>query len=184
VATKSTIGALTLILLSLACQEEEATGPSGAQVAAERARLKAAVAKRSAGEEGQLQAGLSRGTEGVPGLGPVFFYDAAGRRDPFEPYRVVERSLEDLGAGPLEQFDLEQLAVVALVWDGAVAKAMVSDPAGTTYTIGLGSRMGKNEGRVIHIGDNLLLVKETYVDYAGNESTKDVHLMIRSSRGG
>jgi Tfp pilus assembly protein PilP len=174
VATKSTVGALTLILFSVACTEEEATGPSGAEV----------VAERSSRPEGAAQASLSRATDAGPGLDPVFLYDGAGRRDPFEPYRVVEQSREDLGAGPLAQFDLEQLAVVALVWDGAVAKAMVSDPAGTTYTIGLGSRMGKNEGRVIHIGDNLVLVKETYVDYAGNESTKDVHLMIRSSRGG
>ena len=79
---------------------------------------------------------------------------------------------------------LEQLAVVALVWDGQRARAMVADPSGTTYTIGVGSRMGKNAGRVIHIGDNLVLVKETYVDYAGEESTKDVELRIRRSEGG
>ena len=96
----------------------------------------------------------------------------------------MEQEADRLGGGPLEQFDLEQLRVVALVWNGAAAKAMVSDPSGSTYTVGVGSRVGKHDGRVIHIGDNLVLVKETYVDYAGNESTKDVQLNLRSSQGG
>jgi len=109
---------------------------------------------------------------------------------------IVERSMhpgwlsnswlvaDEPGGGPLEQFELEQLAVVALVWDGARARAMVSDPSGTTYTIAVGSRMGKNAGKVIHIGDNLVLVKETYVDFAGEQTTKDVEIYIRRSQGG
>jgi len=47
-----------------------------------------------------------------------------------------------------------------------------------------GSRVGKNSGRVIHIGDNLVLVKETYVDFAGEQSTKDVEMRIRRRQGG
>ena len=39
-------------------------------------------------------------------------------------------------------------------------------------------------GRVVHIGDNLVLVKETYVDFAGEQSTKDVEMRIRRSQGG
>ena len=44
--------------------------------------------------------------------------------------------------------------------------------------------MGRNNGRVIHIGDNLLLVKETYVDFEGTQTTKDVEMRIRRSQGG
>ena len=44
--------------------------------------------------------------------------------------------------------------------------------------------MGKNEGRVVHIGDNLVLVKETYEDFEGERTTKDVELRIRGSQGG
>ena len=89
----------------------------------------------------------------------------------------------DVG-GPLEQFELEQIEVVAVVWDATHPRAMVTDPAGTTYVVGVGSRMGKNQGKVIHIGDNLVLVKETYVDFAGDQTTKDVELQVRRSQGG
>ena len=63
-------------------------------------------------------------------------------------------------------------------------RALVQDPAGDTFVVEEGTRIGKNNGRVIHIGDNLVLVKETYVDYAGEQTTKDVELHIRTNQGG
>lgn len=183
-ANKSTIVALSLALICAGCLEDEASGPSGADVLAERTRLQGDLArgeKRNRAPAGEAEAAAP---SGFAFSAPQYLYEAAGRRDPFEPYRAIEPVADESGGGPLEQFELEQLSVVALVWAGPVAKAMVRDPSGTTYTVGLGSRMGKNEGRVIHIGDNLVLVKETYVDYSGDESTKDVQLMIRSSQRG
>jgi Tfp pilus assembly protein PilP len=44
--------------------------------------------------------------------------------------------------------------------------------------------MGKNEGRVITINDNLVLVRETYVDYVGDKTTKDIPMRIRQGREG
>jgi Tfp pilus assembly protein PilP len=87
-------------------------------------------------------------------------------------------------AGPLEQFELAQLSVTALVWDAGQPRALVADPRGKTFIVREGTRIGKNAGRVIHIGDDLLLVKETYVDFAGEQTTKDVELRIRVSQGG
>ena len=183
-ARKATIVALGLAVMCAGCFEGETTGPDGPDVLAERARLKGELARGQAGNRAAAIRSAKPEPSGFAFVAPQFRYEPAGRRDPFEPYRAVEQVANERGGGPLEQFELEQLSVVALVWAGRVAKAMVSDPSGTTYTVGVGSRMGKNEGRVIHIGDNLVLVKETYVDYAGDESTKDVQLMIRSSQGG
>ena len=73
---------------------------------------------------------------------------------------------------------------MAVVWETDRPRAMVQDPGGGSYIIREGSKVGKNDGMVIHIGDNLVLVKETYVDYAGEESPKDVELRIRRSQGG
>lgn len=182
--TKSTIVVLGLAVFGAGCLEDEATGPSGSDVVAERARLKGELAREVARPGGDASGAKRESVGGLAVVATQFLYDAVGRRDPFEPYRAVEQAVDEPGGGPLEQFELEQLSVVALVWSGPVAKAMVSDPSGSTYTVGVGSRVGKNDGRVIHIGDNLVLVKETYVDYAGNESTKDVQLNLRSSQGG
>ena len=76
------------------------------------------------------------------------------------------------------------IAVVAVVWDTRRPRAVVIDPGGRAFIVHEGSPIGKNSGRVVHIGDNLLLVKETYVDFEGNQSTKDVELRIRRSQGG
>jgi len=71
-----------------------------------------------------------------------------------------------------------------VVWDTRRPRALVADPSGRAFVVHEGSQIGKNAGRVIHIGDNLVLVKETYVDYEGNQSTKDVEMRIRRSQGG
>jgi Tfp pilus assembly protein PilP len=61
---------------------------------------------------------------------------------------------------------------------------LIQDPGGKSYIVGNGTRLGKNEGRVIGIDDNLLIVKETYVDFLGQETTKDIEMRIRRSEGG
>ena len=81
-------------------------------------------------------------------------------------------------------YELEQLAVVALVWDTSNPRALVADPRGETHVVREGTPIGKNDGLVIHIGDNMVLVKETYVDFAGEMTTNDVELRIRNSQGG
>jgi Tfp pilus assembly protein PilP len=53
-----------------------------------------------------------------------------------------------------------------------------------SYVVAAGARMGKNEGLVTQINDNLLIVRERYVDLYGNESSQDVELRIRASDGG
>ena len=57
-------------------------------------------------------------------------------------------------------------------------------PPGRGYVVQEGTAMGKNEGRVITINDNLVLVRETYVDYVGDKTTKDIPMRIRQGREG
>ncbi len=74
--------------------------------------------------------------------------------------------------------------LVALIRNTGMARALVQDPSGSSYIIGEGTRIGKNDGRVIGIDDNLIIVKETYVDFLGQETTKDIEIRIRRSEGG
>ena len=95
-----------------------------------------------------------------------------------------QMALEDVPSGPLEQFELAQLSVRALIWDAGQVRALVADPRGESFIVREGTRIGRNSGRVIHIGDDLVLVKETYVDFSGEQTTKDVELRIHVSQGG
>jgi len=181
------------LVAALGC-EKSAPGPSTADFTEQREALKARVAKNQANKPtaaprvapaiGASTAGASEASFGA--VGTNYVYDPTGKRDPFRnftwerPDRLREQELH----GPLEQFDLGQFSLVAVVWKTGTARALVQDPSGMSYIVGEGSRIGRNEGRVISIDDGLMIVKETYVDYLGQETTKDIEMRMRRNEGG
>lgn len=186
--TRAVLLVLALIFLA-ACQDDIASGPTTQDFEAERARLAERVQKKAVRTEANAAQGVQQPAAGAEdgGFGRVgvdYVYDAVGKRDPFRSFFMNQTALETEPAGPLEQFELAQLAVTALIWDASQPRALVSDPRGESFIVREGTRIGKNAGRVIHIGDDLVLVKETYVDFSGEQTTKDVELRIRVSQGG
>ena len=114
-----------------------------------------------------------------------YFYDPRGKRDPFRSFQLVDDNRPDVKEfGPLEDFELGQLELSAVIWDANNPRALILDPGGRAYIVREGLQIGKNSGQIIHIGDNLVLVKETYENLAGERTTKDVELRIRLSQGG
>jgi Tfp pilus assembly protein PilP len=114
-----------------------------------------------------------------------FTYDPTGLRDPFRSFEWERDKLAETEVrGPLEEFDVSQLSVVGVVWNVGNARALIQDPSGQGFIVGEGARVGKNDGRIIKIDDSVVVVKETYVDLMGQESTKDIELRIRRSEGG
>lgn len=115
-----------------------------------------------------------------------FSYVAAGKRDPFRSFILEQQASRNLAhdRGPLEQFELAQLALHAVVWDTPRPRALVTDPSGRGYIVAEGTPIGKNEGRVTKITDNLVVVRETYVDYLGERTEKDIEMRVRQSQGG
>ena len=109
-----------------------------------------------------------------------FSYDPTGKRDPFRSF-ILDRlnELEDGVKGPLEQFDLSQLDVVGIVWHADRRRALIEDPSGRGYVVQEGTAVGKNDGHVMRIDDNLVMVRETYVDYVGEKTTKDIPMRVR-----
>jgi len=112
-------------------------------------------------------------------------YDATGKRDPFRSF-VKDKLREDVAdiASPLEQFELGQLTVSGVVWQADRRRALVLDPAGQAYVVKTGDRIGKNDGVVTEIGDSSLLVLESYVDFHGDKTEKEIEMRIRQSTGG
>ncbi len=123
---------------------------------------------------------------GVEQVASDYNYDPTGKRDPFRSFiwDRPDRMEAVAESGPLEQFDLSQLEVVAVVWRTGNARALVEDPSGDSYIVGQGAAIGKNQGRVISIDDNTVVVKEIYVDYLGQETTKDIEMRMRRTEGG
>ena len=192
--------ASSIALLVLVGCQEESNQPASEEFQQERAALNARVEARKAKKASAQAAGASaasspqvasvpKGTpadDGFVGSGRGLVYDQTGLRDPFRSFEWERREIAalDMVGGPLEQFDVSQLSVVAVVWKTGSARALVEDPAGQSYIIGKGTRIGKNDGMVTEIDDNLVVVNETYEDYLGNITKKDIEMRIRRSEGG
>ena len=93
---------------------------------------------------------------GVAQIDTGFVYDPTGKRDPFRSFvwDRPDKMAPVAEAGPLGQFDLSQLEVVAVVWRTGNARALVEDPSGESYIVGEGAAIGKNRGHVVSIDDN------------------------------
>jgi type IV pilus assembly protein PilP len=111
-------------------------------------------------------------------------YDPAGKPDPFRSFVKLQDELGDGLTTPLERFDLTQLEVTAIIWGADRARALIRDPAGKGYIVSSGTPIGKNKGRVISIQDNVVVVKETYVDFRDRATTKEVELRLYENQGG
>ncbi len=193
--------AISIALLALVGCEEAIDQPTGEEFQQERAALNARVEERKAKKASDRVppaapaaspskiAVVPKGPsveDSFVGSGDEIVYDRDGLKDPFRSFMWERREITgQIAQGtPLEQFDVSQLSVIAVVWKTGSARALVEDPAGQSYIIAKGTRIGKNDGRVTQIGDNLVIVNETYEDYLGNVTKKDVEMRIRRSEGG
>ncbi len=187
----------SIALLVLAGCDKEVNQPTSEEFQQERAALNARVEARKAKKPArQAPAAAPKEIAAVPAGTPISesfadsgsgsIYDKTDLRDPFRSFEWERRELasEELEGGPLEQFDVSQLSVIAVVWKTGSARALVEDPGGQSYIIAKGTRIGKNDGTVTKIDDNLVVVNESYEDYLGNVTQKDVELRIRRSEGG
>lgn len=181
---------MAVAVIALVGCQEDSTGPTTGDLAKEREALKQRLANRRDAKKPTRPAPAAAPAEAsaptfTAGAG-TYEYDTENLRDPFRSFEWErpDRLADDDLRGPLEQYDLAQLSLIAVVWATGNARALVQDPSGASYIVGQGARIGKNQGRVIDIGDNRLVVKETYVDFLGQETTKDIELRIRRSQGG
>lgn len=112
-------------------------------------------------------------------------YDPSGKPDPFRSFvKLFDQFDGDSVSTPLERFDLSQLMVTAIIWGTDRPRALIRDPAGKGYIVSAGTPIGKNKGRVVSIKDNLVLVKETYVDFRDKATTKEVEMRLYENQGG
>jgi type IV pilus assembly protein PilP len=194
--TSARIRALAVLLglgLALAGCQESQSGATTADLDKQRAELAQkggaaggkAVAKGGKAAKGAPVAavGAERTNYGAQLAG--YSYDPTGKRDPFRSFVLDRLTQEELDAdSPLEQFELGQLVVSGVVWQADRRRALVLDPSGQAYVVKVGDKMGKNDGEVTVIDDSALVVLESYVDFHGDKTTKEIEMRIRQSTGG
>lgn len=170
-------GLVAASLLAMGCQRQT-TGASVDEY--QQRRAEAMKRQQRAMAQGKPTAEDEQEPSGFSAVGDGFSYDPIGKRDPFRSF-VLDRlgELEGSVKGPLEQFDLSQLSVTGIVWHADRRRALIEDPSGRGYVVQEGTAIGKNDGRVTRIDDNLVMVRETYVDYVGDKTMKDIPMRVR-----
>lgn len=155
------IGAAAVLLL--ACGEEEAaiqpTKPSEASPSTE---------QKVAAEQPRAEA------EQAPPK-PQYSYSPVGKRDPFRSYLadLAESSKEEKKRKleETERYELDQFRLVGIIHGTAQPRALVEDPTGKGHTLRIGSRIGRNGGRVTRIFDtdqgSGIIVTEEFRDPTG-----------------
>jgi Tfp pilus assembly protein PilP len=179
-------GTLAALVLSTGCNRQSATAPSVQDYAQKRAELEKRTGGRQLARRGAQPGAEDAERQGLVAAGQGYEYAAhPERRDPFRSFiEEQKKRLAKSERGPLEQFDLSQLTVVAVVWGTGRPRALVEDPSGRGYVVQVGTPIGKNDGTVTGIGDNAVKVRETYVDYLGAQTSKEIEMRTRSTTQG
>lgn len=179
-------GLLAALWLASGCGQQGAQAPSVKEYEQKRAELmKRGQHQTAAKKPGAAPGQAAEPEAGLGAQGKDFVYDPAKKRDPFLSF-IDEQKMRIARheRGPLEHFDLSQLSVVAVVWDTQRPRALVEDPSGRGYIVQVGTPIGKNDGQVLQIDDNSVLVREIYVDYLGARTSKEIEMRIRSTTQG
>lgn len=104
---------------------------------------------------------------------PVYAYDPANRRDPFEPLVMIRNPIinPDAPLTPLQTFETGQLRLIGVITGKGAPRAMVTAPDGKSYILQRGVLVGKNNGVVTDIRQEVVLVEERYQDFTGEVRT-------------
>jgi type IV pilus assembly protein PilP len=157
--TSSPKGLVGLVLIGLACQ---ACTPD----AADKVAAPAAPAAKGA------VAAAAPAAPAPPNQ--IFVYTPVGKRDPFRSYLLeIEHQSAQAAGGrskePTELFEIDQYRLTAIITGTSQPKAMVEDPQGLGHVLHLGTRLGKNGGRVSRIISKEVTVMEETLDPAGRK---------------
>ena len=184
------IAALALALALSGCEEQSTTGANVADFERERAAsiAKGNAAQAASGSGATAAAGAQQpaGTRTNYGAQVAGYrYEGSGKRDPFRSFVIDRENSDEADAeSPLQQFELGQLTVSGVVWQADRRRALVLDPAGQAFVVKSGDHIGKNGGVITEISDSSMLVLESYVDFHGDKTEKEIELRIRQSTGG
>ena len=113
-------------------------------------------------------------------------YDAAGKIDPFkaliqeapEPAKSASKKKPDRLLTPLEKIELSQIRLVAVITTKTKRIAMVEEASGKGYEVGVGTYIGRQQGRITQIKDSSIVVKEPVRDHMGKISERVKEIKI------
>ena len=115
-----------------------------------------------------------------------FVYQSEGRRDPFLPLTAIRKPVGPASTEPqtpLQQYDLDQYRLIGVIVGLESPRAMVVAPDGKSYILKKGVKIGKNNGVVLDISNEVIQVEEKYYDFSGNVRTNLQDIVVPKREG-
>ncbi len=124
-------------------------------------------------------------------------YDSRGKVDPFvplvkeEPVKVEKTELIDAKGDvrekrtktPLEKIELSQLELKAIIMAPSGNKALVEEANGKGYIIRKGTYIGRNDGKVLKILKDKIVVEELTENHEGKMITREKEIKLPKHPG-
>lgn len=114
-------------------------------------------------------AGAAAADENILPVDPFSYtYNPFGKRDPFESFiKAGDNNTTFVSNDPLQNYDLAKFQLKGVVYGMANPRAIVIDGAGKGHIILRGTRIGRNQGRVVRILKDRVVVAERFRDPLG-----------------
>jgi len=117
-----------------------------------------------------------------------YVYDPTGKTDPFKPFiqlSPVREVARNVPLTPLQKYEITQLKLVAIISTPEGSVALVEDSLGKGYFLKKGTRIGKNDGKVMKILKDKVIIEEMYQDIFGQTKISEISLVLhRLEEGG
>lgn len=118
---------------------------------------------------------------------PKYIFVTENRRDPFQPFLLIKRPVNadaDLSAQtPLQQYEVLQYKLSAVIVGYGQPMVMVIAPDGKSHVVRKGMKIGKNGGTVIQINKEGFLVEEKYRDLSDVVRTNILEIKLPKREG-
>lgn len=112
-------------------------------------------------------------------LTPEYVYDPAGKRDPFKSFIDTEKKARPTApATPLQSFDINALKLVGVMMLPGKKIAIIEDPSGKGYHVKVGTLLGMNDGVVIDVLSDEVVIEEKYLDATSHTQVRKVTIKI------
>jgi type IV pilus assembly protein PilP len=113
-----------------------------------------------------------------------YVYNPVGKRDPFRSFLVAGERTTSEQRVPTQKYELDQYALVGIIWGVDRPRALVEDPEGVGHVMELGTYIGKNWGKVTQISADKVVVTEEYTTLDGELSINNIALTLPNTGDG
>jgi len=112
-------------------------------------------------------------------------YNPIGKRDPFMSPLAMLGGVDgdDSPITPLQRYDVNQFRLNGVILGLDSPSAMVMSPDGKSYILKVGTKIGKNGGKVVQITNEGVSVEEVLVDFSGEKRVNVVLIALPKRKG-